>query len=143
MLENYVHLLKEHDLKVTPQRLEILKFLDSHRTHPTAHEIYQALKKRNPSLSKTTVYNSIDILKKYDILHELTISGTEKRYDFRHEPHHHFLCKQCGAIIDIDIACPNIEKVIEDGYYIEEVHGYFKGTCKQCRKKEEQTHGNV
>ena len=103
--------------------------------HPTAHEIYQGLKKRNPSLSKTTVYNSIEALKKYDIIHELTIDGTEKRYDIIHEPHHHFLCTQCGKIIDIEIACPNIDKVIKDGYHIKEVHGYFKGICKACWEK--------
>jgi len=62
MFEKYVNLLKENSIKVTPQRLEILKYLDEHRTHPTADEIYQELKTNNPALSKTTVYNSVDIL---------------------------------------------------------------------------------
>ena len=57
MLKKYVELLKENSIKVTPQRLEILKYLDENRTHPTAYEIYSGLKEKNPSLSKTTVYN--------------------------------------------------------------------------------------
>ncbi|MBN2066473.1 MAG: transcriptional repressor [Candidatus Thermoplasmatota archaeon] len=132
MLEKYVELLKEHSLKITPQRLQILKYLDTHNTHPTVEEIYSELKKRSPSLSKTTVYNSLETLQKHSLIQLLTISGTQARYDFKHDMHHHFLCTNCGKIIDIDIKCPNIEKIVKEGYEIEEVHGYFKGLCKQC-----------
>jgi len=138
MLESYIELLRTNDLKVTPQRLEILKFLGSHCSHPTAEEIYKALKKRNPSLSKTTVYNFIDTLIEHHILQVLTISGKEHRYDFREDHHHHFLCKECGEIYDIDIPCPNIGKVINEGYHIDEVHGYFKGICKACAQKNKE-----
>jgi len=132
MLEKYVELLKEHSLKITPQRLQILKYLDTHNTHPTVEEIYSELKKSSPSLSKTTVYNSLETLQKHSLIQLLTISGTQARYDFKHDMHHHFLCTNCGKIIDIDIKCPNIEKIVKEGYEIEEVHGYFKGLCKQC-----------
>ncbi len=135
-MEKYVELLKENNLKVTPQRIMILKYLDTHRVHPTADEIYSSLKKSIPSLSKTTVYNSLDVLKKYGLIQALTICGSEQRYDFMHDMHHHFLCKKCGKIIDIDIKCPNINKTIEMGHRIDEVHGYFKGICKDCIKKE-------
>lgn len=136
MFEKYVKLLKENSIKVTPQRLEILKYLDKHRTHPTVDEIYNELKENNPSLSKTTVYNSVEILNKYSIIQSISISVNESRYDFRDDMHHHFLCKKCGRIIDINITCPNINKTIKDGYKITEVHGYFKGICKDCLKKE-------
>lgn len=135
MLEKYVELLKEHSLKVTPQRLLILKYLDTHDTHPTVEEIYSELKKRFPSLSKTTVYNSVEILQKQGLIQSLTISGHQARYDFKHDMHHHFLCTHCGKIIDIDIKCPNIGKIIREGYKIEEVHGYFKGLCKECAQQ--------
>ena len=132
-------MLKENNLKVTPQRIMILKYLDAHRMHPTADEIYSSLKKSIPSLSKTTVYNSLDILKKYGLIQALTICGSEQRYDFAHGMHHHFLCTKCGKIYDIDFKCPNIKEIrssIESsGHKIDEVHGYFKGTCKNCLKK--------
>jgi Fe2+ or Zn2+ uptake regulation protein len=135
MFEKYVKLLKENSIKITPQRLEILKYLDGHRTHPTVEQIYTELKEKNPSLSKTTVYNSLEILKNHGIIQSITISGSESRYDFKHGMHHHFLCKKCGEITDIDVECPNLGKMLECGHKVEEVHGYFKGICKKCLKE--------
>jgi len=135
MFEKYVKLLKENSIKITPQRLEILRYLDENRTHPTADQIYAGLKEKNPSLSKTTVYNSVETLNNHGIIQLLTLSYLEARYDFRSDMHHHFICKKCGNIIDIDIKCPNIEKMLESGHKVEEVHGYFKGICKKCIKK--------
>ena len=135
-LEKYVKILKENNLKVTPQRLIVLKYLGEHCTHPTTDQIYKDLKTNNPSLSKTTVYNALEILEKNGIVQSITISGTESRYDINHGMHHHFLCKKCGRIIDIDVECPNLGKMLECGHKVEEVHGYFKGTCKKCLKKE-------
>jgi len=134
-LEKYVTILKQNQLKITPQRLAIMKYLDENRTHPTADRIYIDLKEKNPALSKTTVYNSVETLKEHGIIQSLTISGSELRYDFENKMHHHFLCKKCGTIIDIDIECPNIGKMLESGHKVEEVHGYFKGICKKCLKK--------
>ena len=135
-LEKYVKILKENNLKITPQRLIVLKYLGEHPTHPTTDKIYKDLKTNNPSLSKTTVYNSLETLEKYGVIQSITISGSERRYDFKHGMHHHFLCKNCGRIIDIDIECPNLGKMLECGHKVEEVHGYFKGICKNCMKKE-------
>jgi Fe2+ or Zn2+ uptake regulation protein len=134
-VKKYVKLLKENNLKVTPQRLEIMRYLDEHRTHPNADSIYTALKSDNPSLSRTTVYNALDTLNKANILHTLTISESERRYDFKSGHHHHFLCRVCNNIIDIDIECPFLEKVLTGEHKVEQVHGYFKGVCKNCLKK--------
>jgi len=141
MFEKYVDILKNKSIKITPQRLEILKYLDENRNHPTADEIYKNLKENNPSLSKTTVYNSLEILNKYNIIHTISITGLESRYDIVNKMHHHFMCKSCGRIIDIEIECPNIKKTLENGHKIEEVHGYFKGKCKECIEKEIVKHG--
>jgi len=140
MFEKYVNLLKNKSIQITSQRLEILRYLDKHRNHPTAYQIYTDLKKNNPSLSKTTVYNSLEILNKHNIINSISITGLESRYDIINEMHHHFMCKKCGRIIDIEITCPNIKKIIEIGHKIEEVHGYFKGKCKECLEKEIDKH---
>ena len=135
MYEKYVDLLKNESIKITPQRLEILRYLDNNRNHPTADQIYTDLKKNNPSLSKTTVYNALETLSKYGIIQSLTISGSELRYDIDHGMHHHFYCKRCGNIVDIELKCPNIEKMKQFGHEVEEVHGYIKGVCENCLKK--------
>jgi Fe2+ or Zn2+ uptake regulation protein len=135
-LEKYVKILKKNNLKITSQRLIVLRYLDENLSHPTADQIYTDLKTNNPSLSKTTVYNSLDVLAKHGIIQAITISGTELHYDITHDMHHHFYCKKCGKIIDIEISCPNIEKMKEYGHKVEEIHGYIKGICKNCLKKE-------
>jgi Fur family transcriptional regulator, peroxide stress response regulator len=142
MYEKYVKILKDHTLKITSPRLEILKYLDEHRTHPNVEEIYTSLKKKYPSLSRTTVYNSLEILKKNRIVKSLSISGSELRYDVDEGLHHHFICTHCGAILDISITCPNMDKTLAGGHRVEEVQGYFKGVCKKCQTKEKGRSNN-
>ena len=137
-LDKYVEILKNNNLKITHQRLEILKYLDTHSTHPTADEIYSELKKKNPALSKTTIYNALETLQKNRLVQYLTISSLEQRYEIKNKMHHHFLCKKCKKIIDIEISCPNINKILKQGHLVEEVHGYFKGYCKECLKKDKK-----
>ena len=134
-VNQYVEILRKHKLKITPQRLEILKYLDHNKMHPTANDIYTALKKKNPSLSKTTVYNSLDALIQNKIVNELFISKSESRFEFEERMHHHFLCTNCNKIIDIEVECPNLGKMLRGKHKIEEVHGYFKGICDKCLKK--------
>ena len=124
-MEKYVKILKEKNLKITPQRLIVLKYLGENCTHPTTDEIYTDLKTNNPSLSKTTVYNSLEVLEKHGIVQSITISGSEHRYDLKQGMHHHFLCKKCGRIIDIEIECPNLGKILESGHNVEEVTIHF------------------
>jgi Fur family peroxide stress response transcriptional regulator len=135
MYDKYVKILKDHSLKITSPRLEILKYLDEHHTHPNVEEIYSSLKKKHPSLSRTTVYNALEILKKNRIVQSLTITGSDHRYDINEGLHHHFICTNCGAIFDIAIACPNMGRTIYGGHHVEEVQGYFKGICKTCQTK--------
>jgi Fur family peroxide stress response transcriptional regulator len=142
MYEKYVKILKDHAIIITSPRLDILKFLDEHHIHPDVEEIYTSLKKKHPSLSRTTVYNSLEILKKNKIVQSLTISGSELRYDIEEGLHHHFLCKQCGRIFDISITCPNIDRTIAGGHRVEEVQGYFKGICKKCQTEEKERRNN-
>ncbi|MDO9528385.1 MAG: Fur family transcriptional regulator [Syntrophales bacterium] len=102
-MDKYEKILKDHGIKVTPQRLDILKFLDTHHTHPSADEIYLELKKNSPALSKTTVYNTIQSLREHGMLHAINISGNEARFDSVIDPHHHLLCSECGKVMDINI----------------------------------------
>jgi len=144
-MDTFVELLKTYHLKVTQQRLEILSYIESHLTHPTADEIHQSLIKKYPSLSKTTIYNTLETLTDSGIIQRLTICPTEHRYDFNHDMHHHFICKKCGKIIDVHFACPNIKtiekEILKNGHHIEEVHGYFRGICKDCLNKEGAKNG--
>jgi Fe2+ or Zn2+ uptake regulation protein len=134
MVDEYVKLLKDNAIKVTPQRIEILKYLAQHHSHPTVEHIYADLKTKHPSLSKTTIYNTLETLKQHNLVGVLSIAGSESHYDLHKDVHHHFLCTHCGSIIDIEMTCPNMDKIIRGGHHVDEVHGYFKGVCKTCLK---------
>jgi len=130
-------LLKEKGIKPTYQRLKILEYLSNNlNNHPTVEMVYDKLHNDIPTLSLTTVYNTLNNFLEKRLVYGVTITGTEVRYDFNTDYHHHFLCKECGQIIDVDIECPYAEgkKGIVSGHRIDEIHGYFKGICKDCSK---------
>lgn len=89
-------------LKNTSQRKAIISFLQGNKDHPTADEIYNALKKQNCSLSLATVYNTLNTLKGQGLLRELAISSKRRRYDPNTTEHHHFICNSCGKVYDIE-----------------------------------------
>lgn len=126
--------LDEKGIKPTFQRLSILQYLENNRTHPTADMIYEYIRNKIPTISKTTVYNTVHAFLKKGLVAELSITGQESRYDIDTESHHHFLCSECGKIYDIEIECPHglPRKKYVKGHQVDEVHGYFKGTCKNC-----------
>jgi Fe2+ or Zn2+ uptake regulation protein len=136
-MERLKNLLEDKGLKPTYQRLKVLEYLDRHiDTHPTAEIIYEALSRNMPTISVTTVYNTLNAFLQTGLVSAETITGTEVRYDLVTHPHHHFLCRICGTIIDVDVTCPIVEaktKVI-NGHTIEEIHGYFKGVCENCNR---------
>ena len=134
----FKQVLQKVGLKPTYQRLRILEYLGEHEVHPTVEMIDHALIQDIPTISKTTIYNTLNALVEKGIIHAITITGTETRYDYKGFPHHHFLCRGCGKIIDMEVECPYLEKKEWGGHKIEELHGYFKGICKECSKKKER-----
>lgn len=134
-MEKYKQILVDRGIKPTFQRLKILEFLDKNHSHPTVDMIYAALYKKVPTLSKTTVYNTLDVFRKYHLVDVLTITESEIRYEYILQPHHHFYCRRCGKIIDLDVTCVYQEEMCVEGHLIESIHGYFKGICSECLQK--------
>ena len=129
-------ILEKKGIKPTYQRLKIFEYMSRNTlNHPTVEMIYERLLKEMPTISMTTVYNTLNAFLEKGLVDAITITGTEMRYDSNTASHHHFLCKYCGRIIDIDVTCPVSEgKNAQHGHRVEEVHGYFKGICKDCLK---------
>ncbi|CAD7288226.1 hypothetical protein LMG7974_00903 [Campylobacter majalis] len=96
----HVSLLKQFGLKVTPQRLSILRILDRH-THPTIDELYEEIKKENPSVSLATVYKNLNTLKDEGLVVEVNIVNKKPRYDIYEYPHIHVVCECCGHVQDL------------------------------------------
>jgi Fe2+ or Zn2+ uptake regulation protein len=127
--------LMEKNIQPSFHRLKILKLLTQRNIHPTSEEIYLKLFKEIPTLSRTTVYNTLKLFCEKRIISEVTISGKEMRYEYAEEPHIHFKCRVCGNIYDVDKNCALLDKKILEGHKIEEYHIYLKGVCKHCRGK--------
>jgi Fur family peroxide stress response transcriptional regulator len=128
--------LKDKGVLLTIQRSAVLNFLQDNIQHPTAEEIYQSLRGIYPALSRATIYNTLDLFKKHGLIHEITIERNKAHYDYKTEPHHHFLCSHCARIYDV-----TMKKVIFereewlDGHKIEEAWLYMTGTCSACLRK--------
>jgi Fur family peroxide stress response transcriptional regulator len=135
-MKHIVKLFQSKEIKPTVQRLRIFEYLSKEVNHPAVETIYENILKEIPTISKTTVYNTLNLFLEKRLISAVIITGTEIRYDIEVQPHHHFLCKKCGKIINLDVHCPISDgKVnIVQGNLIEEVHGYFKGICKDCLK---------
>ncbi|GLI57445.1 transcriptional repressor [Propionigenium maris DSM 9537] len=127
--------LKSHDIKPSFQRMKIFEYLITHRNHPTVEMIYKSLVKEIPTLSKTTVYNTLNLFVEKKIAIVIVIEENETRYDADMEIHGHFKCEECSAVYDIDVEAEKIQIKSLDNFQINEHHLYFKGICEKCLEK--------
>ena len=123
--------LTEHGIKPSAQRIAIMDYLLTHRTHPTVDTIYNDLVEEMPTLSRTTVYNTLKLLGEHDAILELTIDKRTAHYDGDTSPHSHFQCKRCGRIIDIPQQVVDINQTEHD-FVIQETEVYYRGYCREC-----------
>lgn len=128
-------ILRERGVKPSINRLKILNYLLESYEHPTVDSIYKDLVKELPTLSKTTVYNTLKILAEYNIVNEISIEGNELRYDIALKPHGHFKCLVCNEIIDFDIDIDKFDLNVLDEVDIKSLQFYIKGKCKKCKNK--------
>ena len=123
-----------HRSRVRPSvhRLAILSFVANGKTHPSADEIYSALVGKFPTLSRTTVYNSLHILTDAGVLKELEIDAGNKHYDLAPQhPHSHFICKRCSRIFDMPLPS-SLQYPTSPGFVAESIEIYYKGLCPAC-----------
>ncbi len=127
--------LHEKNIKATPQRIAVLEYLESGCIHPSVEEIYNTLRNKLEGISLATVYNTVECLVKLEEANKICIADDRARYEAKRTSHHHFYCKECGTIFDIDVTCPHLKTMQAGAHKIEEIHGYFKGICKTCLHK--------
>jgi Fur family transcriptional regulator, peroxide stress response regulator len=93
--------LRASGAKVTAQRKAICKWLDGNETHPSASAVFDSLRETTPGLSLATVYNTLALLVRLDLIHEVThLPDGSVRYDSNTSPHLNLVCTTCGAIVD-------------------------------------------
>ncbi len=120
-------------VKPSIQRLKILEILLK-KGHPSVDDIYRALIDEIPTLSKTTIYNTLNLFLEKGIAQAFTIAGdNELRYEYLNSPHAHFKCTKCGKIYDIELNCDVFIKKEINGFRINKALVYFEGICNECQ----------
>ncbi len=127
--------LREKGYKLTSQRLEIISLLARDMTHPGAGDIFRKVRKRVPQISMSTVYYTLDMLKKEGLLRELEFYDRDNRYDITVADHVNLICKKCGKIEDYPGALPLSSGAVEDktGFHAVGMRFEYYGYCKVCK----------
>src|SRR4051812_16411542 len=131
-------------LKMTPQRIAIVRELAADESHPTAQELYDRLRPSLPTMSFATVYNTLDALSAAGLCAALSLAPGSGRFDPNMEPHHHIVCDACGAVRDLpapgahaaaapdEMAVRRAASRIAPGFEIRSVERILRGLCASC-----------
>lgn len=134
-LNGFVEQCRKHDLRVTPQRIEIFKELAQAIDHPTAEVLYQRLVERMPTLSLDTVYRTLGTFSSAGLVNRIDTAESQAHFEVAHVQHHHLICRKCREIIDFQW------QFIDQAALPEEVHAWghverknivVYGTCRKC-----------
>jgi Fur family peroxide stress response transcriptional regulator len=136
-MEKSFQILRQKGMRATQQRLAIFKALCASKTHLSAEEIHERIRSDNPAVSLATVYAILDLFKEKGLVNEIRIRFDKACFEAGKGPHHHFMCRRCRDIFDLNMSpCPTLIKKEVEGHSIEELQGYFYGICKNCRGRE-------
>jgi Fe2+ or Zn2+ uptake regulation protein len=125
-------LLREHGLRVTPQRRVIWSTFENGRAgHLSADDVLRRARRELPELARATVYNTLNELVRAGVLRMVAGPGSHL-YDPNVEAHHHFRCKSCGRLYDVFPDGLEALELRRDGFLVEETQVLFEGVCGDC-----------
>lgn len=123
--------------KHSRQRELIKEFLMTRKDHPTADVVYRSVRQQNPNISLGTVYRNLTLLADTGEIRRLNVGDGVDHFDADTSPHYHFVCRECGSVIDLKMdsieAIKNIAAANFDGHIAGHVT-YFYGLCSKCTK---------
>lgn len=133
-MKEIVDIFKQNGIRATPQRLAVYRALQDKPCHLTVESIYGKIKNKLPGLSLATVYSILELFREKKLAGEVRIKSDKVCFESRADLHHHFYCRVCGSIFDLDIpGCAALASKEVAGNLIETLHGYFYGVCLKCR----------
>ena len=123
-------------MRLTTQRQIILEELSKVKTHPTASELYDMVRKRLPRIGLGTVYRNLELMAENGMILKLEVGGTQKRFDATTDNHYHIRCSSCGKVDDIDT--PVLDELVKSAaastsYQVIGHHVEFTGICPDCQ----------
>jgi Fur family ferric uptake transcriptional regulator len=133
--------LREEGHRLTPQRMLVIDALHNADKHISAEELYRQLHSHYPYANISTVYRTLELLKKLDLVTETNFGEGRVRYHVAEKGHHHHLvCRSCGSIIDLEERAlyPLKDTLFQRyGFDADLRHLAISGECRKCRRKKE------
>jgi Fur family peroxide stress response transcriptional regulator len=128
--------LRDKGYKLTRQRREIIRFLSRNKSHPGAREILRKVRKVVPRISMSTVYYTLDMLKKEGLIRELEYYDMDNRYEINVSDHINLVCTRCRKITDFTGNVPSFSKAVEKetGFKPASMRFEYYGICRNCAK---------
>jgi len=129
-------------LKYSRQRESIKEFLATRKDHPTADTVYVNIRQLYPNISLGTVYRNLSLLASLGEIQKVSCGDGVEHFDPNAEPHYHFICQDCGAVLDIPIGpIHGLDAMASEGFdgAITGHTTLFYGTCKDCKEKVEKS----
>lgn len=137
-MENNPHqILKNAGIRPSIQRVAVYSYLYENKIHPDVETVYNALYKLYPSLSKTTVYNTLKLFEDNKIVQSIKIDDDKLRFDAEMKPHLHFKCMNCGKIFDIfsdsiESTNKSLLNELPSNFSFSRIQTNLWGTCSDC-----------
>jgi Fe2+ or Zn2+ uptake regulation protein len=122
--------LRDKGYKLTPQRHEIIRVLARDKSHPGAMDILRKVRKILPRISMSTVYYTLDMLKKEGLIQELEFYDTDNRYDINVSDHINLICTTCDFMSHVPSFSKSVEK--ETGFKPTRMRFEYYGICRNC-----------
>jgi Fur family peroxide stress response transcriptional regulator len=129
---NHAQELLDRQIKPSYHRIRIYKYLTENRNHPTVDQIFLDLQKELPTLSRATIYNTLNLFVANNLTRVVAIEDKEARYDIDVSNHGHFKCEVCGNVFDFRINIDDFKSNELLGFRIDDKNVYFKGVCLRC-----------
>jgi Fur family transcriptional regulator, peroxide stress response regulator len=124
--------------QLTPQRAAVFNYLSGVEHHPTAEEVFLAVKPKLPRISLATVYKNLEALVQCGVVSKLTYGDASARYDIRTDHHYHTRCLGCGKIWDLDAPGEGSEQLKhikpQAGFEVKDYRLELLGHCQECRR---------
>jgi len=133
--------MQEFTHRMTPQRKVIIEELRKVKSHPTADEVYDLVRKKLPRISLGTVYRNLELLSREGLINKIEFGGGLRRYDGDLDHHIHVRCNNCGRIADMsDDHEPAISPSLTKGNLANSSDGFritgyvveYRGICPEC-----------
>lgn len=138
MNRQYQSILAEAGIRPSIQRIAVYSWLCEHPIHPDVETVYDALNPIYPTLSKTTVYNTLKLFEEKKIVQSIKIEDDKLRFDAEMKDHLHFKCIKCNGIFDVFAGTEvsqlfnNISTMVPKGFSISKIQTNLWGICQNC-----------